>query len=462
MSVEWPEAPAEPWAIGEPARAVEEFRRRGDAAAAAERGIADRFARLHATTAALSAAVTPGDVAAVIAIRGHALPGATACWVGLLAEGGRDVHVAGHRGALEQASGRALVPVTADLPVAAAVRERRAIFLQGGPGALAAQARVCGFPAGVVRSLAALPLAAGERILGAIAVAFGAPQPFDEEERAFLEAFAHQCGQALDRARLYEAERASRLEAQRAEEAARRAVELQERLVGVVGHDLRTPLAAIRMAAGLLGRRGGLSEEQARTLSRLGASADRMTRIIRDLLDFTRIRSEGAIPLEPREMDLAEVARRAVAELQEVHPDREIALDLPASAPASGDPERLAQVISNLVGNAIQHSPPGAPVRVALWGEGAAHVVAVHNRGPPIPRELTPEIFEAFRRGPHDMHDASGSVGLGLFIVRELVRAHGGAVEVDSSEEDGTTFTVRLPVHVPGWRVPTGPPAPER
>jgi signal transduction histidine kinase len=222
-------------------------------------------------------------------------------------------------------------------------------------------------------------------------------------------------------------------------------VELQERLVGVVGHDLRTPLAAIQMATGLLVRRGGLTEEQTRTLARLGASAARMTTIIRDLLDFTRIRNEGAIPVEPRPIDLREVARGVVAELQEIHPDREIGLEAPDAAPASGDPERLAQVISNLVGNAIQHGPPGAPVRVGVRADARALVVTVHNAGPPIAPELLPDVFEPFRQGLGAAHDANGSVGLGLFIVRELVRAHGGTAEVESTVERGTTFTIRLP-----------------
>jgi signal transduction histidine kinase len=445
MNAEWLDGP-EPWAVAGDPRTAEESRRSPEAAAAAERGIADRFARLHAATAALSAAVTPADVAAVVAARGQALPGAVACWVGVLAEGGHDLHVAGVRGGSERAGGRpSVLSVTADLPIAAAVRERSARFLSEAAPGLAAQTRACGFLPSAVRALAALPLGAGERILGAVAIAFAAPQPFDEEERAFLQAFAHQCAQALDRARLYEAERAARLEAQRAEESARRAVELKERLVGIVGHDLRTPLASIRMAAALLARRGELSGEGARTLARLGASATRMTGIIRDLLDFTRIRKDGAIPLEPRDLDLAAVARGVVAELQEVHPERVIALEAPQSAPGRGDPDRLAQVLSNLVGNAIQHSPAGSAVAVRVRAGAADLALEVHNHGPPIPASLVPHVFEPFRQGPRAPQDASGSVGLGLFIVQELVRAHGGSVRVESFAEAGTTFTVSLP-----------------
>jgi signal transduction histidine kinase len=232
--------------------------------------------------------------------------------------------------------------------------------------------------------------------------------------------------------------------AQREAAEARHAVELQERLVGVVGHDLRTPLAAIQMGIALLLRKGGLSPDQARTVGRLGASAGRMTAIIRDLLDFTRVRKEGAIPLEPKPVDLAEVCRRAVTELRQAHPNRGIALATPPAIPLVGDPERLLQVASNLVGNAIQHSPPESEVVVRLIASAAEAVLEVHNDGAPIPAELLPDLFEPFRqavRGP----DPTGSIGLGLFIVRALVDAHGGRVEARSTSDEGTTFTVRLP-----------------
>jgi signal transduction histidine kinase len=457
-----------PVPAADPAREIEELRLRAEAALAAERRIADRFARLHASTAALSAAVTAGDVAAVIAARGVSLTGAAACGVGVLTEDGGAFEVVAVRAPHEQAGARSGVAPIHDIPLAVALRERRGLFLpdrstpERDDSALAVAA-ACGLPDRTAESVAALPLAAGPHLLGVVGIAYAAPRPFDEEERAFLEAFTHQCAQALDRARLYEAERAARLEAQRAEEAARRAVELQERLVGVVGHDLRTPLAAIRMATGLLFRRGGLNEEQARTLARLGASAARMTSIIRDLLDFTRVRKEGAIPVQLRAIDLAELARRAVVELSSVHPEREILLELPDLAPGEGDPERLTQVVSNLVGNALQHSPPRAGVHVLVEAKRDALVVEVHNDGPPIRPELLPEIFEPFRRGARGA-DPSDSIGLGLFIVRELVRAHGGTVEVRSSQREGTTFTVRLPApQVAGpadeTAVPTGRPA---
>jgi signal transduction histidine kinase len=456
MSTEWLLTAGDPWAPGDPR--WDQLRRRAEAAIAAERRISDRFARLHAASAALSAALTPGDVASVIASRGHGMPGSVGCAVALLrdADGDGDgdgdaaIALAASRGPSGRASGRpGVLPAAAELPFAGAIQARVPLFVPdretpARARAAAGGAAACELPDDAVEALAVLPLTAGGRVLGAVAIAFGQPRDFDEEERAFLEAFVHQGSQALDRARLYEAERSARLEAQHAEEAARGAVELQERLVGVVGHDLRTPLAAIRMAVSLLFRRGGLSEDQARTLARLGASTARMTSIIRDLLDFTRVRREGAIPVVPRSVDLSEIARHAVAELASVHLEREIWLSLPESAAASGDPERLVQVVSNLVGNALQHSPPGARVELSVHADAGGVVLQVHNEGPPIRPDLLPDLFEPFRRGTGNP-DPSGSIGLGLFIVRELVRAHGGRVDVASSEGAGTTFTVRLP-----------------
>lgn len=439
---------------------AEVWRRRAELAIAAERAVSERFARLHGAAAALSAAVTPGEVAAVIAARGAALPAVERCLVALPPRTGSvPLRIVAARAARSSAAAGTPLALADGGPLAHALSSARAVFLRGAD-ASAVTASI-GVPA--VPALAVLPLAGGPRQLGLVLLAFGEPRGFDEEERAFLEAFGHQCAQALDRARLYEAERAARVEAQRAEEAARRAMEVQERLVGIVGHDLRTPLAAIRMATSLLFRRGGLSDEQARTLARLGASAARMTHIIRDLLDFTRARKDGSLPVEPMPIDLADVVRRASAELQAVHPDRRILLELPAAAPLVGDPDRLQQVLSNLVGNAVQHGPPSAPIRVRVEAAPGVVAVAVHNEGPPIPAELVPALFEPFRQGARGGHD--GSVGLGLFIVRELVRAHGGTVEVASSAEAGTTFTVRLPGPAEPLALaedPTGRPAPER
>jgi signal transduction histidine kinase len=441
--------------------AADEARQRAEAIAAAERRIADRFARLHATTAALSAALTPAQVATAIAWRGAALPGAAGCAVAVVTATDAALDVAATRGEVDRLSGGASeLPLDAAAPLATAVRDRRPLFV-GGDAARARDlvAASFGFPRDPLRALVALPLEAGERVLGAVGVEFAEPLAFDDEERAFLGSFAHACAQALERARLYAAERKARLEAQRAEEAARRAVEMEERLAGIVGHDLRTPLAAITMSVAVLLRRGGLAEEQRRTISRIGGSAGRMARIIRDLLDFTRVRNEGSIPIDARPTDLVQLAERAVAELVAAHPGREIRLDAPAAALLDADPDRLGQVVTNLGANALQHGRAESCVTVNVAPEGDGIALRVHNDGPPIPADLLPQLFQPFRRGRGGGED--GSLGLGLFVVREVVRAHGGDVEVSSTERDGTTFTVRLPLRPREAEASSGCPAPE-
>src|SRR6185369_736390 len=172
-------------------------------------------------------------------------------------------------------------------------------------------------------------------------------------------------------------------------------------------------------------------------------SAARMSALLRDLLDLDRARHGLGVALDRERVDLGELARRAILEYAQAPDEGQLALAASGDLALEGDPGRLAQVLSNLVGNALQHGE-GAPVKIALAGGEGEVVLTVHNGGPPIPAELLPEVFEPFRRGA--AHGTQrGSVGLGLFIVREIVRAHGGAVEVRSSAGEGTTFTVRLP-----------------
>jgi PAS domain S-box-containing protein len=215
----------------------------------------------------------------------------------------------------------------------------------------------------------------------------------------------------------------------------------REQLIGVVGHDLRNPLTAIVTSAQLLLRFAGLTEKQSRVVGRISSSADRMARMIDDLLDFARTRLGGGFPIHPRRIDLREVCEHTMEELEFVYPTRTVRLEAEGDLWGSWDPDRMAQAISNLVGNALQHSADDGEVRVTLRGEPEDVVLRTHNRGPPIPADMMPHVFEPGRRG-----DArSGGLGLGLYIVQQIVLAHGGNIEARSLPEDGTTFTVVLP-----------------
>ncbi len=222
----------------------------------------------------------------------------------------------------------------------------------------------------------------------------------------------------------------------------KRTSEFREQFIGVLGHDLRNPLGAIRASAELLLRREGVSSAQAGVLKRIVGSADRMTRMISDILDFARGRLGGGFPIQRRRVDLHELIRAVGEELHVAHPQRQLQLELPGDGWGDWDADRMSQVLSNLIGNAFQHGAHDAPVRVSSRPEAKHIVVDVTNRGGGIAPEQTATLFEPFRTGSPRAGSGT-SLGLGLWISREIVVAHGGSITVHSNGE--TTFRVTLP-----------------
>ncbi len=214
----------------------------------------------------------------------------------------------------------------------------------------------------------------------------------------------------------------------------------RERLLGIVGHDLRNPLQAILMSASLLLKLSALPEGHLRALRRIQGSAERMSRLIADLLDFERGR-EGRLSLDRKPCRLDEIVAQAIEELEISHPTRAIRFQAQTAGAGSWDADRLTQVVSNLVGNAIQHGPPDAPIGVVLATRerGFALEVSNANRDGPVPADELPRLFEPFRRGKE-----STGLGLGLHIVQQIAHAHGGTVSAQSNAER-TTFCVELP-----------------
>jgi PAS domain S-box-containing protein len=224
-----------------------------------------------------------------------------------------------------------------------------------------------------------------------------------------------------------------------------RRAEFERQLIGIVSHDLRNPLTTITLATSMLLQRPGLDTSQQRDMRRIQGAADRAVRLIRDLLDFTLARQGGSLPVQPRPMDLRELVRGVVEELQPTQEDRAFQVEHSGDVLGEWDPDRLAQVLVNLVGNALQYSPTETPVRVSTRGGPDGVTLSVHNGGSPIQPDLLPRIFEPLERGVGIDDRERRSIGLGLYIVHHIVQAHGGAVEVHSTLEQGTTFTVRLP-----------------
>jgi PAS domain S-box-containing protein len=219
---------------------------------------------------------------------------------------------------------------------------------------------------------------------------------------------------------------------------------VRERMTGVLSHDLRNPLGAITLAADRLVRTDDLPPTARDQALRIRRSAGRMQEMINTLLDFTRLRFLGQLALSPVPADLAEISSGVIDEMSGLRPEHPIELEVSGDAHGEWDPARMSQTISNLVRNAVTHGEPGAPVRVSVRGDEREVELDVHNSGAPIPPELMPVLFQPFRRGAKADRSPSG-FGLGLYIVEQIVIAHGGTVGVRSTEQEGTTFSIRLP-----------------
>ena len=217
--------------------------------------------------------------------------------------------------------------------------------------------------------------------------------------------------------------------------------EARDRFIGMLGHDLRSPLGAVKMAAILLGR-GGSTGRSAELAARIVRSAERMEEMIDSLLLFARARLGGGIPIKRQACELGSVCIGQVAEAKESYPGRTIECATSGDLDGEWDPDRLGQVLSNLIANAVAHGQD--PIKVTLRGEPEQVTLRVTNHGPPIPASLLPTLFEPYRG-----RENSEGLGLGLFIVREIVSAHGGTVSVSSAEGQETTFTVVLPRRAP-------------
>ena len=225
----------------------------------------------------------------------------------------------------------------------------------------------------------------------------------------------------------------------------RAAGELREQFIAVLGHDLRNPLAAIAMGASLLQRKAGDPPAVVTAAERIQRSAKRMSALIDDVLDFARGRLGSGIGVEFAEtLTLGTSLEGVTAELREAHPDRQIVSDFAIDVPTRCDPQRIQQLLSNLLGNALSHGLPDTPVRVRAWVEERDVVIEVQNQGEPIPADRLGKVFEPFWRRSASRE----GLGLGLYICSQIARSHGGRLDVASSAGQGTLFFARLPIRV--------------
>lgn len=222
--------------------------------------------------------------------------------------------------------------------------------------------------------------------------------------------------------------------------------------LAILSHDLRNPLNSIAMSAALLPQLGHPDPEAIGVASQIATNAQVMARMISDLLDYTRTRLGAGMPVEPAPMDVGALCRDLYHEFRTAHPTREIRFQSEGDVNGTWDGDRLRQAVSNLLGNAVEHGDETAAIELAVAADPSELRITVHNGGPPIPPGELSKIFEPLVRGSsaeHPKKNRPGSIGLGLYIARQVAKSHGGDIDVTSSTEAGTSFTLHLPRHAP-------------
>ncbi|HWV39274.1 MAG TPA: PAS domain-containing sensor histidine kinase [Vulgatibacter sp.] len=252
--------------------------------------------------------------------------------------------------------------------------------------------------------------------------------------------FMYAVARDVTESRRYEQEREATLTA------LQRTAQFRERFLGIVAHDLRTPLASIVTGAQVLLRMAGMPERGARIARRIDVTAQRTSKMIDDLMDFSRVRLGAGIPIERATVDLAGIVRQVADETCAVYPGRSVIFLEREPFPGRWDGGRLAQLVGNLIKNALDYSPPNSTVGISLTRDGEEVCLEVRNRNldGPISDAHARELFEPFYKGGIRRKEGKG-LGLGLYIANEIVKAHGGTISVHSDAQTGTCFSVRLP-----------------
>ena len=223
----------------------------------------------------------------------------------------------------------------------------------------------------------------------------------------------------------------------------------KEMFLAILGHDLRTPLGAIYTSATFMLDLDELEEPHQSLTSRIAKSATRTIDMVGDLLDFTRSRLGGGIPVVRAEMNLGKAVHDVVDEISAAHPERRVQVDTRVEERGEWDAARISQAFTNLIGNAVEHGAPGTTVTVELQGDEEKVTITIHNRGAVIPADRLNGIFNPMKARTTPLNPSAGgptgNLGLGLYIAERIVHAHRGRIEVESSEAHGTTFSVHLP-----------------
>ncbi|WP_373530564.1 PAS domain S-box protein [Nostoc sp.] len=409
---------------------------------AAEQSV-NRMVLLQKITASLSEALTPQQVADVVVNQGIAALSATAGSVVLLADVStlKVVQATGYPQSLLDAW--ATFPITAANQIAETVRTKKPIFLENLAALMAKYPNLADNVALTGnKAWAAIPLIAEAKIIGALGLSFATVQRFNEEDRGFMLTLGQQCGQAIARAQLYEAEKTARAQAETANR-------IKDEFLAVLSHELRTPLNPILGWAKLLRTRKFDEATRIRALETIERNAKLQSQLIGDLLDVSRI-LQGKVNFELYAVDLKVAIAAALETVRLAAEAKSIQIQTSLSHDVGkvlGDSDRLQQVMWNLLSNAVKFTPVEGRVEVRLEQVGLDAQIQVIDTGKGINPEFLPYVFDYFRQADAKTTRVFGGLGLGLAIVRRLVELHGGTVHADSlGEGQGATFTVKLPL----------------
>jgi signal transduction histidine kinase len=403
---------------------------------AAERH-ADRMRRLAEVATALSSALTARDVARVVVDQTSAEIEADFGGVWLLDDGHARLELVAERGMLpSMRAGVASYALSTANPLCVAVQTAEPVWLESWEDYARrfplSEQRVRDIKAPRPQAFCCLPLRIGEQLLGGLAFSFMRPHHFSDDDRAFISLLAHHCAQGMERARLYE----------RAVEAVR----VRDDFLSVAGHELRTPLGTLLLQVQMLIEdppSGPDPERYAPVVRTLG----RLIKLADEVMDISRLRG-GRLHLEPEPMDLCTLVRDVVGRQLAARRRRLPEIRLHADQPIEGcwDSMRLEQVVTNLVTNACKYGGD-QPVDVEVGRHPEGVQIVVRDRGMGIGRADQARIFERFERAVSTQSYAG--LGLGLWIAREVVEAHGGHITVLSEAGQGAEFKVVLPLRTP-------------
>ncbi len=421
------------------------LRKRTEDALAAQ---ARRLAVLQTVTAAFSKAATANEIARVVVTTILDLLGASSAAVYVTCEPSCEMRLISARNVAHRLPDHVPLDTDQSWSVAEAIRSRRTVWTDDESHIDAPRQESVASASLPQQAVVAIPLMTGGGLaIGCLRFTFDAHKVSDPTDRELLLTVSRQCSQALDRARLYDAERASREVAERAMEDARAAERRKDEFLAVLGHELRNPLAPIFTALELMRLRGPDSAFL-REREIITDHMQHLSRLVDDLLDLSRI-TRGRLELRRQIIEVSPVVSRAIEMASPLldKKSQHLISDVPSDGlVVDADPMRLSQVIANLVGNAAKYTQNGGHIRVSARRDTDHVVISVSDDGIGIAPDSLPLVFDMFVQGDRGIDRADGGLGLGLTIARSLVALHGGRVEAKSKGlGQGSEFSVRLP-----------------